>query len=39
MVAIRMEHVYQGLLDELLEINMLPKLVSGMNLKEYSYLN
>lgn len=39
MVAIRMEHVYQGLLDELLEINTLPKLVSGLNLKEYSYLN
>lgn len=39
MIAMIMEHEYQGLLDELLGINVIPEIVSRLNLKKYSYLN
>lgn len=39
MIAMRMEHVYQGLLEELLEIKVIPNIISGFNLKKYSYFN
>lgn len=37
MVAMTFEHVYQGLLDELLEIRTVPKMISALGLTEYSY--
>lgn len=38
MVAMLMEHEYGGLLDELLEIRTIPKMISSLGLKEYTYL-
>lgn len=39
LISMRMEHVYEGLLEELLDIKVVPSIVSKLNLKAYSYLN
>lgn len=37
-IALNMEHEYGGLLDQLLDIRVVPELLSNLKLKEYEYL-
>lgn len=38
MVEMRPEHVYEGLLNELLDINTMPKMIAALGIKEYNFL-
>jgi hypothetical protein len=39
LIAMYMEHCYQGLLDELLDEKVTPQIVTDLKLKAYSYFN